>query len=63
MQLVSGNLQLHKPVVGQIIIERLDHPVAVTPGIGPHLVMLETIGLGKARQVQPVLRPVLPVGG
>ena len=55
--LVAGELQADELVVGQVAIQRLDHPVAISPGVGPGLVELEAVGFGEPRQVEPVLSP------
>src|SRR4029434_3406990 len=31
---IGGDLRLHELVVRHVFIERLDHPIAITPGIG-----------------------------
>ena len=56
---VAGKLQADENVVRQIAVQGLDDPVSISPGVGPGLVELEAVGLGKARQVKPVLRPAL----
>ena len=53
---------LHKLVVRQIGIEGVDDPVAITPGIRADLVVFKPVGLGEARKIEPVLRPMLALG-
>ena len=59
---VTGELVEDKLVVGQVGIEGSDQPVAIAPRVGANLVMLETVGLGEPREVEPVLRPAFAVG-
>ncbi len=61
--LVAGKLQCDESIVGQIGVERVDYPVAVSPRFGAELIVLETVGLGEPRQVEPVLTPPLAVVG
>ena len=49
-----------KLVVGQIAVERVDHPVAIEPDAA-RLVLLEAVGVGIARRVEPVAAPALAV--
>ena len=55
--LVAGELEPDEPVVGHVAVQGVDDPVAIPPGVGPGLVELEAVGVGVARQVEPVLRP------
>ena len=59
--LVAGELEPDELVVGHVAVQGLDDPVAIPPGVGPGLVELEAVGVGVARQVEPVLRPALAV--
>ena len=34
VQQVAGELRLHELVVGQVVVERLDHPIAIEVGVG-----------------------------
>ena len=52
-QQVAGNLPGEKLVVRQVPVEGIDHPVAPRPDKA-RLVRLIAVGVGKARQVQPV---------
>ena len=56
-ELIPGELEADEPVVGQVAVQAINNPVAVPPGIGPGLVELEAVGVGVARQVEPVLGP------
>jgi hypothetical protein len=54
---VTGELGTDEGVVGEIALEALDHPVAVAPGVGAHLVHLEAVALGETHGVEPVPGP------
>src|ERR1700733_10793241 len=59
--LVAGQLFLNETVVSGVVVESADHIVAITPGIGAEVVVLEAFGLGEAHDVQPVVAPVLAI--
>jgi len=59
--LVASELLEQEAVIGFVIVEGANDVIAVTPGIVAVRVVLETIGLGKADNVEPVLAPVLPI--
>ena len=57
-QQVAGELPGDELVVGQVVVDRVDDPVAV----GPHLaviIQVQSVGVGVADQVQPVPTDVL----
>ncbi len=58
---VSGDLPADKRVVGHVTVEGIDHPVAIRPGIGPHLIHLKAMALGKPHDIEPVPRPPLAI--
>ena len=60
---VSRQLLLKELVVGLVGIERPDHPVAVAPSIGHHLVFVLAVRVGIAGQIQPPAPPPFTVGG
>ena len=60
---VPGQLPAHEPVVRQIEVQRVHHPVAERPGVGPLAVDLESVRLGVANDVEPMLRPALTEPG
>ena len=62
-QLVAGKLFLDEAVVRLVRVERTDDVIAVTPGMFPVAVALEAVGVGVARDVQPLQRPALAVMG
>ena len=62
-QQVAGQLFHHELVVGKVAVVGVDDPLAVAPGMGPHVVLLETVAVGVAGQVQPVAGPALPEVG
>ena len=57
----AANLKQHKPVVWHVVVERIDYPVPVAPGISDRSVALKSAGLPISRQVEPVPPPTLPV--
>src|SRR5207244_1078326 len=57
---VSRNLLDNELVVGQVAIQRADHPIAIEPDLAL-LILLESIGVGVARRIQPVPPPALAV--
>ena len=63
MQDVAGDLLPDELVVGQVAVERLDHPVAVAPGVVADVVPLEALALAEPDDIQPVARPALAVMG
>jgi hypothetical protein len=58
---VAGDLPPQKLVVGQVVVESVDHPVAIPPGIGPQLVTLEAVRVGVVGDVEPVAGPAFAV--
>ena len=63
MEKVTGDLLLHKLIIGEVGVEGVDDPVAITPGVGANLVVLKAVRLRETRKVKPMLRPVLAVSG
>ena len=59
-QLVAGDLLDDEPVVGQVAVQGVDHPVAVEPDEA-RLVLLVAVGVGVAGGVEPVPSPALAV--
>ena len=53
--LVAGQLEGDEPVVGEVFLEGPDHPIAVSPGVGPLGVEFEPVRVGMMGQVEPVL--------
>jgi hypothetical protein len=60
-QLVAGELFADESIVGLVGVERVDHVVAVAPGIGPRFIRLEAFALGVPCQIEPVAAPALAV--
>ena len=60
---VAGDLLAEKLVVGLVGVERLDHIVAIPPGIGAELITLEAVGVGVVGDVEPVAGPAFAVVG
>ena len=59
---IAGNLVDNKLVVGQIVIEGVDHPVAIEPHRARGVLFI-TVGIGVARRVEPDARPAFAVVG
>ena len=57
---VAGHLLDHEAVVRKIAIDRPDHPVAPGPLL-PRRILLVAVGVGIARQIEPVAGPLLAV--
>ena len=58
---IPRNLQSKEAVVGHVLVERVNHPIPIPPGIRTIRVQLEPVGIGVVRQVQPVLRPAFAI--
>ena len=59
---VPGDLLDHELVVGQIPVQGLDHPVPIFPDLAGQVVVV-SVGVGVAGQVEPVASPALAVVG
>ena len=57
---VPGNLLLSEPVEGLVGVEGVDHPVAVGPDRA-RAILLEPVGIGIAREIEPAARPSLTI--
>ena len=60
-QHIAGDLLLHEPVVGLVVVEALDDVVAIVPRVVAQPVVLEALALGISRHIQPMPPPSLPV--
>src|SRR5205814_141208 len=63
-QEVAGDLLFDKFVVGQVVVEGADDPVAITPRFGDVAVAADAarvLGIGVAHDVEPVAAPVFAV--
>ena len=58
---VAGDLLLHEPGVGLVVVERADDVVAVGPGVRPRLVLVVAVRVAVVDDVEPVPRPALAV--
>jgi hypothetical protein len=58
-QQVAGELLDREAVERQVGVERVDHPVAVAPGVGAVVVLFVAVRVGVARLVEPVAAPAL----
>ena len=61
LQFISRQLLPDEAVEGQVLIQGLDHVVAVAKSVGTQIIGLEAVGLRITNQVQPMLRPALAV--
>ncbi len=57
---VAGQLLDRELVVGKIFVDGLDHPVAITPGVGTCPVFLVSVRIRVTGYVEPVASPSLP---
>ena len=63
LQHVSSNLHPDEFVVGQILIQRANHPIAIGPRGVARSVVFVAIALTETHHVQPVTRPALAILG
>ena len=61
IQLVARDLLAQELGVRLVLVERVDDVVAVAPGVYSDVVLLETVGVGVAGDVEPVAAPALAV--
>ena len=64
-EVIGGDLELDEAVVGEILVEGADEPVAVGVGEGVAVVAVEVValGVGVAGDVHPVPCPAFAIGG
>ena len=60
-QQIPGKLFAHELVVRQILVERIDHVIAISPGVGITVVLVVAGRVRIARDVKPVASPLLAV--
>ena len=60
---VAGNLLGEKPVERLVLVEGLDHVVAIAKRVGKTDVLIEPVGIGVASNVEPMSPPAFPVPG
>ena len=60
-QQIASDLPRQKFIVGEILVERLDDPVAIRRNIALHIALV-TIGVGITREVEPVQSHAFTVG-
>ena len=58
---VTGDLFDQKPVEWPVGVEAVNHPVAVSPGVGVVQVVVHAVAVGVAREVQPRAGPAFAV--
>ena len=56
-QQVAGQLLDREAIERHVGVDRVDHPIAIPPGVGPRVVLLIAVGVGIAGQVEPVPAP------
>ena len=61
VQFVTGQLLTNELIVRLVFVERLDHVVAILPGVGLDAIAFEGIGFGVANQVEPMASPTFAV--
>ncbi len=61
-QHVTGNLANGEGIKGHVVIEGPNHPVSVGPDL-PGAILLITVGIGVAGQVEPAAGPALAIPG
>ena len=62
-QFVAGDLLLQEARIGLVRIERLDHIVAITIGVGAGLIALETRAVGVAHEIEPATGLTFAIAG
>jgi len=58
---ITGDLQSGELVIGQVLIEGVDQPVAIGPGVIPRFVVFEAVAFTETHHIQPVSCPALAV--
>ena len=59
--LVTGQLPFDERVVRQIIVQCPDHKIAEMVGRWTIVIVLETVALGEAGQIEPMTSPSFPI--
>ena len=59
-QFVAGDLLDDEFIVGHIVVEGIDDPIAIKPNVA-QLVFFETVGIGIARGIEPQTAPAFAV--
>ena len=62
-QQVASNLLAHELIVGQIGVERLEHPIAVAPGIGDRQIEFVAPRFGIAHHIEPMAGEAFAIVG
>ena len=63
LEQITGDLLPNESVIGKVIVEGANHPVAVSPCFADGVVKLMAAGLGVANEVQPVPPPAFAETG
>ena len=61
MNEIAGDLFADELVVWQISVERVDHPVSISPGIRNRMIGVLAGGVGITNNIQPMSAPVFAV--
>src|SRR5262249_44511342 len=59
--IAAGQWQDDEAVVRHVRVDRVDHPIAIPPGVADRAVPLQAAGLTIANEVEPVASPALAV--
>jgi hypothetical protein len=51
---IARELLDREAIEGQVVVDRIDDPVAVTPGVGAMIVLFITVTVGVAGAVEPM---------
>ncbi len=62
LQQVARDLLDGELVERHVLVERLDHPVAIRPHLAV-IIEMQTMRVSIPRRIQPVTRPMLPISG
>ena len=60
---VARDLFEHETAIRSIVVQGADDIIAVTPGVRAHLVLVETVRVGVAGDIEPVSSPSFAVAG
>ena len=60
-QQIPCNLLLDKRIETQVLIQRVDDPIAIPPSVGHVVILIGTIAVGIPHQVQPMPAPTNPI--
>ena len=61
LQNVAGQLQADKLIVRHVLIQGINHPVAVRPRVPAGLIVFKAVAFPETHDVQPVPRPAFAI--